>query len=189
MALITSGADDVTVQNGTFSATGTSLLLGMLPAGMNLVGVRFPSVRLPRGVTLEYAHLRVWSKDNTSVAAQFDIVGHNHSNSPAFTSTSHPGTRSQTNTRITVSGLPTWAANTMYELPDIKAILHEISARSDWAEGNAMSFFLIGSGTPELNRAIHSYESNTNYAVSLHGCYLVESSGGPGPLGSGARFI
>lgn len=137
-----------------------------------LIGLRFTNVTIPKFATnIQSAYIQFTVK---GTAKNFDpcsltIQTENSANSAPFSDNANSlSSRTLNNGSIpwNVSG-STWStvgsAGTDQRTPDLKQLIQPIIFNNNWASGNAMSFFIKGSGV----REVESYEGDPLKAAEL----------------------
>jgi len=140
-----------------------------------LIGLRFQGVQVPAGATITFAKLEITANDRDD-AISWKILGENVDSAATYTTTAF-GVSSRKSGQPTTTFVD-WIADgeggnnyRTKESPDLKAIVQEIVDRGGWVAGNAMAFFLQGSG----RRNAYSSEGNSTSAPRLHIEYLPAS--------------
>lgn len=137
-------------------ATGSNLSIGyFLAASANLAFVaRFRAVPIPRGARIRSAIVRLEAAATLAevvVNARIDGLASGNSETPthaefdggALGATSHGrSTNNRTSAQVAWSGIAAITNGVDFDTPDITAIIQEITSRSDWVEGNALTLFL-----------------------------------------------
>src|SRR6185503_18540636 len=132
------------------------------------VGMRFRSVAIPPGATIQRAWVQLTVDEASSDATALTIAGEDVDNSVTFTT----GTRnvsSRSRTPETVAWSPSsWQtvgqAGTAQRTPDVTAIVRRIVSRSGWRSGNALSVIITGTG----RRVAVAFEGSSTGAALLH---------------------
>lgn len=169
-----SGANPQTGTLGDMYVGSTTLNLGNFTSSTDpvLVGLRFTNVTIPKFATnIQSAYIQFTVK---GTGKNFDpcsltIQAENSANSAAFTDNSQSlSSRTLANGAISwnVSGT-SWntagSAGTDQRTPDLKTLIQPIIFNNNWASGNAMSFFLKGSGV----REVEAFESDPTKVAEL----------------------
>lgn len=139
------------------------------------VGMRFPEMDIPQGVTVTSAHIDFMPAVINTSLASFAIYGEDAANSESLTSSSHNlSNRAHTSNSVAWSGLDLGVWDLVAEIvdgivnpfaiktsPDISSVVQEIVNRNDWCGGNAMTMFLEPT---ILNLGIRSFFSGLTSA-------------------------
>jgi hypothetical protein len=174
---ISQGVDDAEERpfNGAVSRTSTDLELvytveGTAGAGLGTVGLRFPGVPVPNGVTIVNAWVQFEANEVRTGAVTVKIEGQAVDNAPAFTAQA-----------FSISSRPRTSASASWSPPDwtiigeqgtgqrtgtITPVIQEIVDRPGWTSGNALVLILTGLDTP--NRIAAAYEGRPAGAALLH---------------------
>jgi len=184
---VIAGGDDVEeeVATGSMYITSSDLELTTDGSTNQLIGIRFTSLPIPKGATIQHAFIQFTTKgDKAPVSGALTIKAVDADDAGAFTSTaSDVSSRATTTTSVSWSGSTssTWGTTgggtrgADQRTPDLKTVVQAIVSRSGWASGNAMSFVITGSGV----RNSYAYEGNKDYAPELIVQYTTAA---PGPL-------
>lgn len=145
-----------------------------------MTGVRFQNVRIPRGAVVTKASIEFHNAETVDDRSlTLSIKGENAGNSVVFAppATDDLRNRSQTSASVnwatSASGSPGTpsAAWTIpygsYSTPDIATVVNEVTARTDWCGGNAMTF-LFSYVSGDAGRNAVSANVNPAYAPVLH---------------------
>ena len=178
-----SGSVSQTGTLGNMDAASDDLELGNeLPtADPQLVGLRFTNITIPKFATIVSAYIQ-FAVDGTSknldpsslsVRAEDNANPSTFSNNPFSLSTR---TLAAGSISWNVSGT-TWttiaSAGVDQRTPELKSLLQPLVFKSTWVSGNAMAFFIKGSGTHE----VESFEGDPLLAPELVVTYSVAGSG------------
>lgn len=168
---------------GNMDAGSSDLELGneSATADPQLVGVRFASVAIPAQATIISAYIQFAvdaTAKNTNPCA-LNIYSENSANPATFSDNPFSlSTRSLTAGSIAwnVSG-PTWSvvgsAGVDQRTADIKSLIQPLVFKAGWVSGNAMAFFIKGTGT----REVESYDGDPALAPELVVTYSVTATG------------
>lgn len=148
---ITQGKDDAeeSLNNGTVDIASTDLELindgGAVP---QIVGMRFPSVTIPRGVQIANAYIEFEVDEADTGATSLVFHAQAEDNPPTFASaTINISARSRTAASVAWNSLPAWTQlDAKQQTPNLAAIVQELVDRSGWTTGNAMVFLATGNG-------------------------------------------
>ncbi|MCU0417198.1 MAG: DUF839 domain-containing protein [Cytophagaceae bacterium] len=143
-----------------------------------LVGLRFTNITIPKGALVTKATIQftVDAISKNTDPCNVQIVGEANDNTITFNSLNSGDLSARPKTTANVSWAVTgssWAtvgsATDDQETPDIKTIIQEIIDRSGWAAGNALSLYIFGTGT----REVESFEGSSAQAALLSIEYYV----------------
>jgi hypothetical protein len=165
---ITQGADDVNEQGTAFYTGRAELLVGSMSGSVNLVGLRFISLNIPKGAVIQSAQLQFYSTTQQTSSINLTISGHAIGISPPFMAGRKPSQRTPlTSARLTYSATTTWAANTWYTLADVRPIVQEIIGLSTWQTGNPLTLILRGNETVPNGKRVRAFEGGSAMAARL----------------------
>ncbi len=187
VAQVSASSDDAEERtNGNMVLTGnvsttqpTARLELMGPSGTyanSAAGMRFKGIKIPQGATITSARLEFEVDTTSTTATNLTIQGHKVTNSTTFTSSnnniSNRISTEATTASVAWNGVPNLAVNYKLVSPDLTSIVQEIVSQSGWADGNAMTFLISGSG----NKIVESYDSEPAAAPKLYITFV--STGG-----------
>ncbi|GAB4028660.1 hypothetical protein GCM10028809_16820 [Spirosoma gilvum] len=161
------------------------------------IGVRFPSVYIPKSATITNAYIQFTGSNATQATgiSNVSIKGHSVANSSSFTAATGStdiSTRyntAPTSASVSWSNAASWSSGAQtanQRTPDLKAIVQEIVNRSDWKPNNAIALLFdatssatgptanayasLSSGNPQL---IITYQAATSVTITptVSGCY------------------
>lgn len=174
---VSSGNDDAEEATsgtiGSIDLTSSDLELMTDGSKTQIIGVRFGSITIPQGATINRAYVQFVTKgDKNPVSGNIYITAHNHDNAPSFTGTSFDiSDRSQvadsvlwagsTHTSWGTTGGGTAGAN--QRTPDIKNVLQPVINRAGWAPGSSVVVIFKGEGV----RNACSYNNSAATAARL----------------------
>ena len=128
-------------------------------------GLRFQSVNIAQGVTIQSAFLDFTTRNRNTSRANATIQGLNIANVSTFTSTRRNlSSQPTTNAIVAWDGIPGTARNKLFSSPDVATIVQEIVNRSDWQSGNAMGLVIK---TSQGFRLPHSRNSSSTRQPKL----------------------
>jgi len=164
---ISTGSNDVEESSSGNVSTGSSDLELIRDGSDQTIGLRFTNVAIPKDTTIVSAEL-IFSNDTDepqSSAVTLTIKGEDVDDSDAFTTAAN--NVSGRTTTGSVSWTPSaWGSSSeLHSTSDIGAIVQTIVNRAGWESGNAMSFFVTGSGSNK--RVANSFEGNASVATRL----------------------
>ncbi len=130
------------------------------------VGLRFTNLDIPKGAAIISAHIEFTSKYNDEAEATSVIFkAEDINNSPTFTSESmNISSRTTTTTMVEWNDIPQWTTQGgKYKSPNLSILFEEVVAKEDWANGNAISIIVTGSG----ERTAYSFDNSAETAPRL----------------------
>lgn len=107
--------------------------------------IRFPSVVIPQNATILDAFVRFTAKANDATTIKVRLYGHDVGDSTQFTTAQQVEdafSDEVTEAFVYWDDATAWVAASTYDSPNIRDIVKEIVARSDWASGQAMSIMI-----------------------------------------------
>ena len=167
---ITVSSDDVEerISNGTLYLDGSDIELGFDGARTQLVGLRFPDLAIPPGVNVRAAWIQFMADEAGASAASLTIQGEASANPATFTAAVRDASN-RPRTATAVAWTPaSWdavgAAGGAQRSADLSVLVQELVNRPGWATGNAMVFFVTGTGT----RTAEPFDGKAAGAPLLH---------------------
>ncbi len=129
-------------------------------------GVRFNSVTVPQGETINSATLTFKASTNDSTNVLTKIYGIDEDDAVDFNTTPP---ESQTKTTASVDwDLNGIVNNTEYATSDISSLVQEIVDRAGWVSGNDMGFIIVDDGSAEGdNHSFDAYDGSSSEACLL----------------------
>jgi hypothetical protein len=176
---VVTGSDDAeeTLSTHAVNLTSTDLEL-VIDSSLQMVGVRFQNVAIPKNATISAAYIQFTDKtgeDLNTNPISLTLQGQAADTAETFT-TGSSNISSRPDTAASVTWVPpTWAdaaAGPDQRTPDLKSIVQEIVNRAGWASGNAMAFTITGSGS----RRAWSYNGSPANASQLIVQWATQSS-------------
>ncbi len=172
------GTDDAeeTLSSGAMNTNSPSLEMGednfAGSSDFQRVGLRFKNMTIPVGATITSATITFTSNSNASDATSLTLSAEAADNPTAFSgSNSDLSSRTATSASVAWSSVTAWTRGTAYASPDVSTIVQELVDRAGWASGNAMVFFVEGTG----HRDAQAYEADPTAAPELQVTYTVAS--------------
>lgn len=178
-----SGSVSQTGTLGNMDAASDDLELGneQPTADPQLVGIRFTNITIPKFATIVSAYIQ-FAVDGTGKntdPSSLSVRAEDNANPAAFSN--NPFSLS---TRTLAAGSISWnvswstwstvaSAGVDQRTPELKSLLQPLVFKSTWVSGNAMTFFIKGSGTHE----VESFEGDPLLAPELVVTYSVAGSG------------
>jgi len=174
---IGTGSDDAEEDavSHVVSIASTDLELVADDGNVQIVGVRFPNLGIPAGVTISSAAIQFTGRlgDTLNLNPISLTIRGQSADSPATFAATASNIFNRTDTTATVNWVPpSWAdgeTGLSARTPDLKTVVQELVSRPGWASGNAMVFKITGTGT----RRAWSYNGNTAGAPRLTVEWLV----------------
>src|SRR3954471_14486467 len=167
---IASGTDDVEqgASSGSMSMSSSDLELVTDGTNVQIVGLRFLGIDIPRGAVITSAYIQFQTDEVTTAATSVVIRGQDIGDAAPFTTAAFNASPRVT-TDASVPRTPSaWStvgqAGLAQRTPDMTAVVQEIVSRSDWAALNDMVFLITGSG----RRTAEAFESGAATAPLLH---------------------
>ncbi|MEK7269779.1 MAG: PKD domain-containing protein, partial [Planctomycetota bacterium] len=142
---------------------------------------RFAGCPIPPRATVLEASIQFYPSGSTNIskAANGYAVGEASGNAPAWTGVTNEITSApKTAATVTIQNVPAWTASVHNTLADVAPIVQELVNRADYASGNAVKIFLVGTVLGEYRQA-KTYEGNAANAPRL---VLRWSDSAPPPL-------
>ncbi|MBI3650072.1 MAG: hypothetical protein HY231_03400 [Acidobacteria bacterium] len=172
---VNASSDDAEEAAGTVVTTG-SLDLAYAGSTINLVGMRFNGLTIPRGARITSATLQFTASNSDSTnTVNLTIQGEAVANSTTFTTaTNNLSSRPRTTSSVAWSALGAWTsgATTNATSPNFAAVIQEIVNNSGWASGNSLNLFLSdNASTASARRRGRSFDSSTTTAPLLSVTY------------------
>lgn len=163
------GSDDAEESSGSGSVNVASSDLQLIKDGANqIVGLRFQSLNIPQGATIQQANVDfVIDVLGTTPNITLNVYGQAHDDAATFTTTKNDVTsRAKTTATVTWAITTVPAVNATLSTPDIKTVIQEIVNRSAWASGNDIVVILAHQSGTGL-RVAKSYERSPTSAPKL----------------------
>ncbi|NNE35100.1 MAG: S8 family serine peptidase, partial [Rhodothermales bacterium] len=133
-----------------------------------LVGLRFTNLDIPQGATITNAYIQFKVDETNSGTTSVTFRGHDTGNATAFTTSDYNLSNRSMTGASTQWLIEPWnsvgATGSDQRTPNLSGIVQEIVSRGDWYAGNAMAFFVSGSG----ERTAESYNGDSSGAALLH---------------------
>lgn len=154
-------------------ATGSVLVTGQtidmtVDSGVNqIIGLRFPSLGIPRDATILSARVQFTTAVATSGPSNLTLQGQAADDAALFTATTgNISGRPRTAASVPWSP-PAWnlvgEAGAGQLTPELATVIQEIVSRPGWSAGNALALLVTGSGT----RAAASFDNNPARVAKL----------------------
>jgi hypothetical protein len=133
-------------------------------------GLRFLSVGIGQGATIESAYLKATSRSTRTLtnAVKSRIEGEDTDDAATFSDITNYLARSRTTANVNWNPTGTWASGVEWSSPDIKTIIQEIVNRGGWSSGNAIVLFWEDRDCLSTDSYyIHHYDSSSNDSCRL----------------------
>ena len=135
---------------GVVSLTSSDLELILEGSVVQVVGMRFPAVTIPKGATIQGATIQFTVDEVSTAATSLTFRGQAIDNAPAFTTaTGNISSRSTTSASASWSP-PAWSvvgeAGPAELSADLSPVIQEVVNRAGWSSGNALAIIVTGSG-------------------------------------------
>lgn len=179
-------ADDA-VDNGGDTTSITETAPNIDDTTWSWMGLRFPSVNIAQGSTINSAVLRVVISDAGMDEPNLDIFGEDVDNSAQYTggATNNVSSRTRTSAHVAWANTNLGAPGT-FDSPDLSTIISEIVSRGGWVSGNALSLIIQTVGTTSRDFAPTHYDGTPANAPQL----LVDwTEGGGGGASATNKFL
>ncbi|MFQ5809358.1 MAG: malectin domain-containing carbohydrate-binding protein, partial [Armatimonadota bacterium] len=149
--------------------------------GPQTIGIRFPSVPVPRGAKLTRAYVQFKVDETAGDTTNLEIRAQADDNAARFADKPFDiSKRSRTSAAVRWEPKP-WNANSDpgpdHQTPDLAPILREVFARPGWRTGNAVALIITGSG----KRVADSFDGDKEGAPRLF-VELEEAAAVPEPV-------
>ncbi len=188
-----------TVVGGGMSRTSSDLELGYEgvfdPGNLQIIGVRFTGVGIPKDVTIRKAWVQFTADDINNdyhIPPVSLVIEGELSPDPVDFSSGNPNISSRaTTTASEVWDIPQWMAPYLggpdERTPDISSIIQEIIDQDGWAAGNAMVVILKDNPANPSQGTREAESVNEDIAVAplLHIEYTVKTATEPNPADGG----
>jgi hypothetical protein len=139
---------------------------------LQILGVRFRDVELPRDATIVGARIQFTADETDSAATSLTIEGEASDDAPAFANLEENVTSRPRTGHALAWDPPPWASigdsGPDQRTPELTALVQEIVARPGWSAGNAIVFVISGSG----QRTAEAYDGVPERAAVLEMEYL-----------------
>jgi hypothetical protein len=148
--------------------------------GLQIVGMRFKSVDVPQGATINSAYLEFTTDEKDTGTTKLVIYGEDHDNPNQFANNNYNISK-RTKTSALVNWTPSVWNNTnlIHQSSDIKTIIQEIVNRTGWQSNNNLVLIVEpGSGCTDRNcqRTAESHDGESNNAPLLIINYSLSSN-------------
>lgn len=128
---------------------GSSDLEMVEEASTQLVGLRFPSLGLPRGATILSAHVQFTADQTSAGPVALEVRGERSAGAPGFTTTV-----GNLSARTRTSAMAAWAPaawtagerGLSQRTPDLSAVLQELVDQGGWSPDSPVALLISGAG-------------------------------------------
>jgi hypothetical protein len=172
---VTTGSDDAeqSTRSGKNALTSDDLEITTDGNTVQLIGVRFASLAIPKNATITNAYVQFRVDGVSTAATSLTIRAESADNTPTYT-TALNNISSRAATAASVGWVPApWqtvgAAGEAQRTPNLAALVQSVMGRAGWAQGNAMAFQFSGTG---MRKAV-AFEGGASFAPLLHVEYTV----------------
>jgi hypothetical protein len=158
--------DDV---NDMINLNGANLGLGYYGAQVNIAGIRFRNITIPKSATILTAKITLQaSQSKSGDTCKVRIKGEATDNATTFSTYADFVGRGVTTAYVDWT-LAAWTADTDYDSPEIKTIIQEIVNRAGWASLNSLVLFLVDNGSTDALawRTAKQYDYSTTLCARL----------------------
>tara|TARA_R110000824_G_scaffold82768_10_gene207479 strand:- start:1443 stop:2075 length:633 start_codon:yes stop_codon:yes gene_type:complete len=130
---------------------------------------RFASVEVFKDATITEATLELIMASGASYSFDMAVKGEDVDDSVQYTGSSDASSAANTTASVTWTGSGSWAADEVVQSPDIKTIITEITGRSGWSSGNALTLrlFYTGLSGQDESYSFKTYDSSSSVAAKL----------------------
>jgi len=175
-----------------FGTQGSIFGFGNTQFGTGFVdsGARFLNVTVPKGSTIDVAHLTLTVANNqTSLDLVSDIFGEDADDPVTFSDQGNFRGRTRTSATVAFDLVDTdYNDNEEVNLTDMAAIVQEIIDRSGWSSGNAMVFFVEDDGSAAAAASSFSSDQHDDDNAGAPKLHIEYTAAGAAP-GSPSMFI
>lgn len=170
---ISNNNDDAEQRSASMRLSDNAIQLVRDSSTNQQVGFRFRNVPIPQGATILSAELEFTMRDDSSGSSSLTVYGHDHDNSPEFTSSNNNiSSRTKTSASVAWNSIPNLDQHDKLISPDLATVVTAVTGRAGWAPGNSLSFIITGSGT----REVYSRNDSSSRAAVLRISYTDSSS-------------
>jgi chitodextrinase len=134
-------------------------------SSLQIVGMRFQNVQVPKGSTITNAYIEYETDETRSETTNLVFYGEASDNPATFTSdTNNISNRTKTSSSVSWNNVPAWnTINEKHQTPNLSLIIQEIVNRAGWSSGNSIVILVEGSG----KRTAESYNGESANAPLL----------------------
>ncbi len=139
--------------------------------GNQTVALRFDNVLLPQGAVITHAHVSFVADESDSETTSLTIRAEAVDFSlPIVEQDNNISNRPTTSASVTWQP-DTWSTGNRKNSPDIASVIQEVTSRTAWSGGNALTVIIEGTG----KRVAESYEGRAYDAALLHVEYVLQA--------------
>jgi len=125
------------------------------------LGLRFSSVNIPQGSTINSARIKVKSNQLQNIVFRGTVYGQTSDNPATFSSSSRPSQRGSLTSGLNIADTSQWLNSSWYYLtPDIKAVVQQIVIQSNWLSSDPMVFIIKGVGEAWEQKTFYSFDGS-----------------------------
>ncbi|HRZ96636.1 MAG TPA: fibronectin type III domain-containing protein [Paludibacter sp.] len=140
---------------------------GSSNASPQMIGLRFPEINLPQNKSINNAYIEFEIDEATKVdPCNLDIWSENNDNPATFSNTAYCLTSRPKSSELVNWAVPTGTGNVIdqkFNSISITSLVQANLNRTGWAAGNAMAFFIKGSG----RRVVEAFEGEPAGTAAL----------------------
>jgi hypothetical protein len=163
------GGDDGSFWSGGFSNDNNGLWIGDIYGAFMSAFIRFPSVTISNGATIDSAKLILGGSSGSANTVNVNIRANDATNPAAPTTNAECVNPNRTTVSVDWDSITAFSAGTDYDTPDISAIVQELVNSYDYSSGAAMVFYLENDGSSSgAGRIFYSYNYGASDAPVLH---------------------
>jgi prepilin-type N-terminal cleavage/methylation domain-containing protein len=172
----TDDAEENDPPGGYISRASTDLELAYDAAIEQEIGIRFQSLSIPNGATINSAYIEFTVDETDSGTTNLVFYGEDIDDADNFSDTYGDITaRTKTSASVSWSDVPAWDVIGDTETsPNLASIVQEIADRAGWVSGNDIVFIINGSG----ERTAEAYDGSSSEAPLLTVSYSTSSLSG-----------
>ena len=156
---VAAGSDDAeqTISNGSMSLSETTIDLGAESSAPQIAGFRFTNISIPPKAKIVNAYIEFETTGLSQSGSDFIIKMEDNPNPGTFqNSTGNLSGRLKLVNSVTWENAGSWSvANKRKKTSNLASLVQEMIDNPSWQSGNAMAFFIEGSGT----RGLKSFEA------------------------------
>ena len=170
------------VSDGDMSRGSSDLELGYDGNTRQIVGMRFRSVDIPQGATINSAYIEFTTDETDSGATSLVIFGEADDSPNQFANNDdNISDRTKTSNANSVNWSPSaWnTTNELHQTPDISSIIQEIVGRTGWAANNNLVIIIepgSGCNSRDCQRTAESHDGESGSAPLLVVDYTVAAT-------------
>ena len=172
---VSAGSDDAeeSTRSGKTALNSDDLEITTDGNTVQLIGVRFTGVTIPKGATITNAYVQFRVDGVSTAATNLTVRAEAADNTPTYTSGQTGVSLHPTTTQSVAWVPPPWstvgAEGPDQRTPDLRTLVQAVVDRAGWVSGNALAFQVSGTG---MRKAV-AFEGGANLAPMLHVEYTV----------------